>query len=101
MTTLAKICLVVSLFACGFDVKGNETLKGKVVVIDHKWGFMVLNIGLKDGLQKDKEMNVSSAGKLIGRIKITRVEETVSIAETIKGWQLYEVVEGDDVSNSK
>ncbi len=62
---------------------------------------MVLNIGLKDGLQKDKEMNVSSAGKLIGRIKITRVEETVSIAETIKGWQLYEVVEGDDVSNSK
>jgi len=96
MTILTKICLAVSLLSCCANAKGSGL--GKVLVIDHKWGFMVLNIGLKDGILKDEEMDVNTVFGSRLRIKITRAEETVSIAETIKGFHLWEIAVGDKTS---
>ena len=97
MTILTKICLAASLLSCGANAKGNEL--GKVAVVHGTWSFMVLNIGVKDGVKAGEEREVNTVtGKF--RIKITRVEETVSIAETLRGWHLYEIALGDTVSHA-
>ena len=43
-------------------------LKGKVVVVDPKWDFVVLNIGDDQGVLKDGEMLVSRDGKLVAKV---------------------------------
>ncbi len=75
-----------------------EGLSGKITAVDPKWDFVVLSIGAKSGVLNGGEMSVSRAGKLIGRVKITKVEPAISIGSMIKAWKKGEVMEGDVVS---
>jgi len=72
-------------------------LKGKVLVADPKWEFVVLNIGEKDGVLERGELLVSRNGRLVGRVKIQSVQKDRSIANIMNGWNLSEVLEGDTV----
>jgi hypothetical protein len=73
-------------------------LKGKVVVVDPKWDFVVLNIGDKDGVQADGELLVSRNGKLVAKVKIRSIQGDRCIANVVPGWKLGEMFEGDDVT---
>jgi len=73
-------------------------LKGKVVDVDPKWDFVVLNIGDEQGAIQDGEMLVSRDGKLVAKVIISRVEKDYCIANVVTGWKLGEMIEGDDVS---
>lgn len=75
-----------------------EGLSGKITAVDPKWDFVVLNIGAKAGVQNGGEMTVSRAGKLIGRVKITKVEANHSIGNMLKAWKKGDALEGDAVS---
>jgi hypothetical protein len=74
-----------------------EGLKGKVVAVDPKYEFVVLDIGDKQGALEDGQMLETRNGKLVARIKITRVDSDRSIASVMPGWKLAEVMEGDQV----
>ena len=73
-------------------------LKGKVVVVDPKWDFVVLNIGDEQGVLQDGEMLVSRDGKLVAKVVVRTVEKDRCIANIIPGWKLGEVFEGDIVT---
>jgi hypothetical protein len=73
-------------------------LKGKILVVDPKWDFVVLNIGEDQGAIQDGEMLVSRDGKLVAKVVIRSVEKDRCIANIIPGWQLGEVIEGDEVT---
>jgi hypothetical protein len=72
-------------------------LRGKIKVVDHKWEFVVLDIGEKDGVLKDGIMMVHRNGKLIGKVKITSVMPDRSIANILPGWKLSDIQESDQV----
>jgi hypothetical protein len=74
-----------------------EGLKGSVVAVDPKYEFVVLNIGEKQGVFEDIPMLETRNGRLVAKIKITRVDSDRCIANVMPGWKLAEVMEGDRV----
>lgn len=70
---------------------------GKVLVADPKWEFVVLNIGADQGAIERGELLVNRNGKLVAKIKITSVQKDRCIANVMPGWQLGDVIEGDQV----
>jgi hypothetical protein len=79
-------------------VKLPSDLKGKVVVVDPKWDFVVLDIGGDKGAVTEGEMLVSRDGKLVAKVVLRNVQEHRSIANILPGWKLGEVIEGDVVT---
>jgi len=79
-------------------VKLRADLRGKVVVVDPKWDFVVLDIGDEKGAIQDGEMLVSREGKLVAKVIIRTVQKDRSIANIVPGWKLGEPIEGDDVT---
>jgi multidrug efflux pump subunit AcrA (membrane-fusion protein) len=73
-------------------------LLGKILVVDPKWEFVVLNIGEDQGVKEDGELLVSRDGKLVAKVIVRTLEKNRSIANLVPGWKLGEVIEGDEVS---
>ena len=73
-------------------------LRGKVVTVDPKWEFVVLNIGEDQGLKDRGEMLVSRDGRLIGKVIVRTLQKDRSIANFVPGWELGQITEGDLVS---
>lgn len=72
-------------------------VKGTVVAVDPKWNFVVLDVGEKAGARQRGIFMVSRNGKLIGKVKVSTVQPDRSIANIVPGWQLEEIMEGDQV----
>lgn len=73
-------------------------LHGKIIVVDPKWDFVVLNIGEDQGVLPDGELLVSREGKLVAKVIVRTVEKDRSIANLVPGWKLGDMFEGDEVS---
>ena len=74
------------------------SLTGKVLVTDPKWNFVVLNIGLDQGVKTYGELLVNRNGKLVAKVIIRSAQKDRCIANIMPGWQLGEVMEGDQVT---
>src|SRR5207245_10860873 len=72
-------------------------LKGKVVAVDPKYEFVVLDIGLDDGVLARGEMLVNRSGKLVARVRILTAESHRSVANVLSDWKQGEIMEGDVV----
>jgi hypothetical protein len=81
----------------GYEVPLPANLKGVVMAVDPKWKFVVLNIGAEQGAIRDGEMLVSRDGKLVGKVVLRSIQKDRSIANLVPGWQLGEIIEGDQV----
>jgi vacuolar-type H+-ATPase subunit I/STV1 len=81
-----------------YVVKLRADLKGKIVDVDPKWDFVVLNIGEDEGVLEDGELLVSRDGKLVAKVVVRSIEKDRCIANIVPGWKLGEVFEGDQVS---
>jgi myosin heavy subunit len=79
-------------------VKLRADLKGKILVVDPKWDFVVLDIGEDQGVIQDGEMLVSRQGKLVAKVVVRSVQKDRCIANLIPGWKLGEMIEGDFVT---
>lgn len=58
-------------------------LEGQVIAVNQAWGFVVLNLGDRSGIVSNAEMVVMREGDRIGKIKITSVEPSNSIADIV------------------
>jgi HD superfamily phosphohydrolase len=81
-----------------YVVKLRADLKGKVVIVDPKWEFVVLDIGDDQGVLENGELLVSRDGKLVAKVVVRTVEKGRCIANIMPGWKLGEVFEGDVVT---
>ena len=79
-------------------MKLRADLKGKILVVDPKWDFVILDIGEDQGVIDGGEMLVSREGKLVAKIIVRSVEKDRCIANLIPGWKLGEMIEGDFVT---
>lgn len=80
------------------NIKLRADLKGKILVVDPKWDFVVLNIGEDQGVIEDGQLLVSRDGKLVAKVIVRSVEKDRCIANIMPGWQLGQVIEGDEVT---
>jgi cell shape-determining protein MreC len=80
------------------DVVLRADLKGKIVVVDPKWDFVVLDIGDDQGVKENAELLVSRDGKLVAKVIVRSLDKDRCIANVIPGWKLGDVIEGDEVS---
>lgn len=72
-------------------------LKGKVLVTDPKWNFVVVNVGEDQGVLERGELLVNRNGRLVAKVIVRSVQKDRSVANVMPGWQLGEVMEGDMV----
>jgi len=71
------------------------TLKGRILVSDPKWNFVVLDIGENQGVLEFGELLVNRNGKLVAKIVVRNVQKDRSVANVMPGWDIGEVLEGD------
>ncbi len=67
-----------------------EGLKGKVMVVDPKYDFVLLDIGQRQGVLEDGQMLVNRNGRLVAKVKIKSVQADYCIANVMPGWKLGE-----------
>src|SRR5439155_20938405 len=58
-------------------------LKGKVIAVDPKFEFVVLNIGLDDGALARGELLVNRSGRLVAKVRILSLEPHRSVANVL------------------
>lgn len=74
-----------------------EGLKGRVIAVDPKYDFVVLDIGKDKGVLERGEMLINRNGKLVGKVRIAAVQENQCVANILPAWKQDEVMEGDQV----
>jgi hypothetical protein len=79
------------------DVVLPAGLKGKIVAVDPRYDFVVLNIGANQGVLERGKLLVNRAGKLIGKVQIVSVEPDRCIANVLAAYKAGDVSEGDEV----
>jgi chromosome segregation ATPase len=72
-------------------------VKGKVLVVDPKWDFVILDVGAKNNVPQSGILLVSRNGTLVAKLRVATVEENRSIANVLPGWKLGDILEGDVV----
>lgn len=78
-------------------VRMKADIRGKILVSDPKWEFVVLSVGEDEGAKLNGEMLVSRDGKLVAKVIISEVQKGRCIANLVPGWKLADVSEGDQV----
>ena len=79
-------------------VKLRADLHGKILVVDPKGDFVVLDIGEDQDVIPGGELLVSREGKLVAKVVVRSVQKDRCIANLIPGWKLGEMIEGDVVT---
>lgn len=79
------------------DPEVPKQVRGKILVVDPKWDFVVLNVGAKQEVPERGVLLVSRNGTLVAKVRVSAVDETRSIANVMPGWKLGDIVEGDTV----
>ena len=79
----------------GYFVTLPAGLKGKVLVADPKWNFVVINVGEDQGMLERGELLVNRNGKLVAKVVVRSVQKDRCVANVLPGWALGDVMEGD------
>jgi chromosome segregation ATPase len=76
-----------------------NSLTGRILAVNQAWNFVVLNIGDRNGILSNTELIVKRGTARIGRVRITSVEPSTSIADIIPGSMVrgLTIQPGDDV----
>ncbi len=80
-----------------YKVRLPADLKGKILVADPKWDFVVLDFGENKNVIEGGELLVNRNGKLVAKVRIQSIQKDRCIANLMPGWKLGDVVEGDQV----
>jgi hypothetical protein len=86
-----------SFFNNDTDVILPVGLRGKIIAVDPKYDFVVLNIGEDQGVKERGIMMVDRDGKLLGKVRIKTVTKDRCVANILPSWKRGEVMEGDEV----
>jgi DNA gyrase/topoisomerase IV subunit A len=81
----------------GADPVMPASAKGKVLVVDPKWDFLVLDVGSSLGVKDKGVLLVSRNGSLVAKVRVMNVQPNRCIANILPGWKLKDVMEGDQV----
>jgi len=58
-------------------------LEGRILAVNSSWGFVVLSLGDRNGVVSGAEMLIKRGPQLVGKVRITSVEPSSSIADIV------------------
>jgi len=58
-------------------------VSGKVTFVDHAWNFVILDVGLANGVVPNGELIVYRGHNFLGKIRVTKVDPNDSVAEIL------------------
>lgn len=61
----------------------RQGIQGTVLAVNQAWNFVVLSIGDRQGVVSNAEMLVQRGTQLIGKVRVTSVEPSTSIADIV------------------
>lgn len=61
----------------------RQGLQGTVLAVNQAWNFVVLSIGDRQGVVPNAEMLVQRGSQLLGKVRVTSVEPSTSVADII------------------
>ena len=61
----------------------RQGLQGTILAVNQAWNFVVLSLGDRQGVVPNAEMLVQRGGQLLGRVRVTSVEPSTSIADIL------------------
>jgi hypothetical protein len=61
----------------------KQGLEGRVLAVNPAWNFVVLSIGDKQGVTNNAELLLKRSGQYLGKVRITSVEPSTSIADIV------------------
>jgi len=73
-------------------------VSGKVTFVNRTWNFVVLNVGLSNGVVPNGELIVYRGRNFLGKIKVTSAEDTTAVADILPDAKA-DIQVGDDVLN--
>ncbi len=77
----------------------QKGLEGRILAVNPAWNFVVLNLGDKNGVLNNAELLVKRGRQLVGKVRITSVEPSTSIADIVDSSvpQGFTIAPGDQV----
>lgn len=73
-------------------------ISGKVTFVNRAWNFVVLNVGLSNGVVPNGELIVYRGRNFLGKVKVTSAEDTTAVADILPNAKA-DIQVGDDVLN--
>jgi hypothetical protein len=73
-------------------------ISGKVTFVNRAWNFVVLNVGISNGVVPNGELIVYRGRNFLGKIKVTSAEATTAVADILPDAKA-DIQIGDDVLN--
>jgi myosin heavy subunit len=73
-------------------------VSGKVTYVNREWNFVVLNVGLSNGVVPSGELVVYRGNEFLGKVKITSAEDNTAVGDILPGAKA-DIQVGDDVIN--
>lgn len=64
-------------------LKMRNGLEGRILAVNQAWNFVVMNLGDRNGVVGNAEMLVKRGSQLIGKVRVTSVEPSTSIADIV------------------
>ena len=58
-------------------------VSGKVTFVDNTWNFVVLDVGLANGVVPNGELIVYRGRSFLGKVKVTKVDPNDAVAEIL------------------
>ena len=76
----------------------SSATRGTVLKIDQEWNFLLLDVGRKHGVTTNTVFLIRSGAKPGGRVRVTDVKDSMSVAKKIDRWYMYRNLrEGDPI----
>ena len=73
-------------------------ISGKVTFVNRAWNFVVLNVGISNGVVPNGELIVYRGRNFLGKVKVTSAEASTSVADILPDSKA-DIQIGDDVLN--
>lgn len=75
----------------------KSLLRGKVLVVNKDYNFVVTDLGNDDGISKGMVFEVQRDGQTLGTVEIDKIYETMSSATMLPGTRTLDIRKGDSV----
>jgi chromosome segregation ATPase len=79
----------------------NQTMQGKVLVVNKEYNFIVTDIGQDKNIQKGVKFDVMDGAKFLGQAEIDKVYDTMSSATILPGAKINDMKKGNVIIESR
>lgn len=79
----------------------KEMLRGRVLVVNKEYGFIVADLGQGDGVEQGMVFKVMDGNVFLGKVEINKIYDTMSSASVLPGGKVRDMKKGNFIIESR